>query len=204
MHHPSWGSWGEKELVSPLWQPRSGPNNTSWRQQDIWGKYFQCFKIKGRVSARAGALSMCSSCAGFLASAVLSAPEPPRASGVRWGHSHERDTQPIPDTAQQQNCLKTNCLWLVKWKVCKNVLFPSTHLPWICSTAGAELLLCFTPLGPSTLHCPFVCISMNKEISWLLFQPLIHIALQNSLQDHLDAEQMQEKPRSHVSEGKHL
>lgn len=26
LHHPSWGSWDGKELVSPLWQPSLGPN----------------------------------------------------------------------------------------------------------------------------------------------------------------------------------
>lgn len=54
--------------------------------------------------------------------------------------------------------------------------FPQHTLALNLLHSWCRLLLCPTPSGLSTPHHPFVCISMNKEISWLLFQPLIHIA----------------------------
>lgn len=157
------GAWGQgctippgeagvgKSCCAPFGSQDQGQTNTSWRQPEIWGKYLQCLKIKGRVSARA---SRCSQhvqlLSWFPSQSWALSPRAPRASGVRWGQHWEGHAAHSCHSAVTE--LHKNKLPVVSaMENMQERSFPQCTLA--LSSAGAELLLCPTPSGPRVHLC---------------------------------------------------
>lgn len=140
---------------------------------------------------------MCSSCPGSLGSAVLSAPEPPRALGARWGHSNGRDMQPIPARAVTER-LENKLSVVSAMENMQEHSFPQYTLALNLLHSCAPR--CAPPPVPHAFgsqHSPSpICVHLHEQGDFMTFIPTInphclhHGTLQNSLQDHLDAEQM--------------
>lgn len=176
-----------------------GQINTSWRQPEIWRKYLQCFKIKGRVSAGA---SRCSQhvqlLSWFPGQCCALSPRAPPCLGCQVG-TQQREGHAAHSCNSTATERLENKLPVVRaMENMQEHSFPQHTLALNLLHSCAPR--CAPPPVPRAFGSqhspPPICVHRQEQGDFVTFIPTInphclcHGTLQNSLQDHLDAEQM--------------
>lgn len=163
--------------------------NTSWRQPEIWRKYLQCFKTKGRVSAGASRFSqLVQLLSWFPGQCCTLSPRAPTCLGCQVGtqqrEGHAAHSRHSAETERLENKLPVvRAMENMQEHSFPQYTCPEPAPPPVPHAFGSQ-------------HSPSpICVN-HEQGDFVTFIPTInphclrHGTLQNSLQDHLDAEQM--------------